>query len=830
MSGHARLKQALVLRDALAGTLGLRLEDAIAACARVEDEIGALRALEENHWRDAIRARCDADTTVLESLDTAVKDACAASGFTPRYAQYLALLLFARWMELRFDDEDALLAVLNDTLVKFHEKQQSRPANQRENIDDFTAADLQTVAFWMATAAGKTHVLHACLAMLAPRRSWSRIFLVTPSETLSRQHAARLRALHPPARSWNVFVYPDDGDAAMLAHLSANTVVVLDINKLGEKASGEGQTLPLNSFTDGANLVFVDEGHKGQASEASLWKRLQRDLAGIGSPQAKHRGLLVEFSATFGQVADAEHAFASYAKNIVFDYAYDRFHADRYGKDFLHVRLEGQGDAGDVAADLTLTAALLAYWWQRRCYADAGVHTTLREKQLQVADPLWVLLGLHVIGGKGNAGDKEQTADVVGVLRWLHKILGDPSKLADGLATVRGIDTHLGDRFPAEALIALRKTPPATLAQKVLASVFGWTKGDKPQFRTLSSASGELGLGLSNGASFRYFGVVNVGDSGGLKKALEEIGLEVASDAFTPSLFARLDQNSSSLNLLIGSRRFAEGWDNYRASSMTLLRLGQSEGSLIVQMFGRAIRFAGVNGDGRRLAQPDASIAPLQTAYIFGLKSKYLEDFIKELKDSGIEESEDIECDFHPALPKPPMLLRHVQAQAPDRKDFLAEALGDGWLRAITSKARVSVGVNLVATRLKPFDVQADAGRTTDDITAEFKAWLAWLDFDALNAAMVERRRLSGRWNLRFDMAAIRAALDSDKYTVEGVPGTLAGVAARDKSQRLAGAIVDQMFGKLYRKRESARSRYRFADVGNSLPEKYRKEKKRASP
>ena len=112
MSGHARLKPALVLRDALAGTLGLRLEDAIAACAAVEDEIGTLRALEENHWRDALRARCSCDALVLDALDSAVKDACAASGFMPRYAQYLALLLFARWIELRYADEDALLAVL----------------------------------------------------------------------------------------------------------------------------------------------------------------------------------------------------------------------------------------------------------------------------------------------------------------------------------------------------------------------------------------------------------------------------------------------------------------------------------------------------------------------------------------------------------------------------------------------------------------------------------------------------------------------------------------------------------------------------------------------
>ena len=828
MSGHARLKQALVLRDALAGTLGLRLEDAIAACAAVEEEIGTLRALEENHWRDALRARCSCDALVLDALDSAVKDACAASGFMPRYAQYLALLLFARWIELRYADEDALLAVLNDALHEFHNKQAVRPASQREAIDPFTADDLQTAAFWMATAAGKTHVLHACLAMLAPRQPWSRIFIVTPGEALSRQHAARLRALRPPARAWNVFVYPDDGDAAMLAQLPANTIVVLDINKLGEKASGEGQTLPLSGFADGANLVFVDEGHKGQKSEQSLWKRLQRDLAGIGSTQARYRGLLLEFSATFGQVAEAEHAFASYAKSIVFDYAYDRFHADRYGKDFLHVRLDGQGEAGDVAAELTLTAALLAYWWQRRCYADAGVQSELQGKQLAVGDPLWLLLGLHVIGGK-NVSDKEQTADVVGVLQWMHRILGDPARLAGGQQKLKDIADVLGVQFPAGALQALRGTRPETLAETMLASVFGWSRGDKPLLRTLGSATGELGLGLLRGASVHYFGVVNVGDVGGLKKALEAAQLQVSRDAFTPSLFARLDQDGTGLNLLVGSRRFAEGWDNYRASSMTLLRLGQKEGSLIVQMFGRVIRFAGVQGDGRRLAQPSEDVAPLQTAYIFGLKSKYLEDFVAELKKTGIEQTEAIECTFHPALPALPTRLQAVVAHPPERGDFHAEAIGEDWLRAITSRVRLSVGVNLVSTRLQLAELEAETGRAAEDITAEFKAWRPWLDMEALHRALVERRSLTGRWNLRFDRAALDAALASDKYVVEGVAGTLAGTAARDKAQRLAVSVVDQLLAKLYRKRENACSRYAFAHAGDTLPQTYRKEKKRGA-
>lgn len=829
MSGHTRLKRALVLRDALAGSLDLNLERAISACESVEAEVGARRALDENRWRNALASLTGCDDVVLDALDTAVKDACAFAGFTPRYAQYLALFLFARWLELRFASEGALLELANAELVRFRERQERNlPARERERIDDFTRDDLQITAFWMATASGKTHLLHACLAMLLPRGHWDRIFIVTPTESLSRQHAARLRALRAPAKAHDVFVYPIDGDAAALGYLPASTVVVLDINKLGEKVTGDGQTIPTDRFKDGRNLVFVDEGHKGQKSEASLWKRLQRDLAGIGNPQDKHRGLLVEFSATFGQVAENEKALATYAKSVVFDYAYDRFHADRYGKDFVHFRTDAQAGALATATEATLTAALLAYWWQRRAWLDPAAVAEREQQRLQVADPLWLLLGLHVIGGKSSNADKEQTADVVAVLAWLHAILSDEHKLPAAIDSVKSMGAALRDLLPAGLERLVQRQPAGTLAKDVLETVFGWQRGDTPTLRTLGAAPGELGLGLLRGAEVRWFGVVNVGDVAGLKKALEAGSLAVGPDAFTPSLFRRLDQDGTGVNLLIGSRRFAEGWDNYRASSMTLLRLGQKEGSLIVQMFGRVIRFAGVNGDGKRLAVPSEELKPLQTAYIYGLKSEYLERFVEDLKDAGIDEHESLECPFHPALPTPDGMLRTVRAIAPKPEDFHAEALGEAWLRAVGQPVRASLGMNVTRTRLQRESIDSNAQRVAQDITGQFKRWLPWLDYAAIHAELVERRRMAAHWNLRFDHAAIRAALASDKYTIEGMPEALAGVAARDRAQRLAVGIVDQLFGKLYRKREARANRYALSPAKDFLPTNYHKERRRA--
>ena len=176
--------------------------------------------------------------------------------------------------------------------------------NKGEAVSEFTLADLQLAAFWMATAAGKTHVLHACLALLEKRRPWDRITVITPSESLTRQHADKLREL----AAWEVFAYPMDGDASAMGRLPPDAVIVLDINKLAIEKKGDGVTVPTSVFADGRNLVFVDEGHKGQKPEASVWKALQADMAGIDAPMPAHQGLLIEFSATFGQVAEGEHA------------------------------------------------------------------------------------------------------------------------------------------------------------------------------------------------------------------------------------------------------------------------------------------------------------------------------------------------------------------------------------------------------------------------------------------------------------------------------------------------------------------------------------------
>jgi hypothetical protein len=627
------------------------------------------------------------------------------------------------------------------------------------------------------------------------------MIIITPTEALTRQHAGKLRALS----AWNVFAYPLDGDAFALGRQPPGTVIVLDINKLAVEKKGDGITVPVSVFAGGRNLVCVDEGHKGQKAEASVWKAIQSTLAGIGpgTPHAE-RGLLIEFSATFGQVVEAEHSFDRYAKAVVFDYAYDRFHRDRYGKDFWYARLQTSQDAEAAAYTQTLTAALLAFWHQVSCYRALKKQPAAAREGVRIEAPLWVLLGLSVIGGSANQGDKDQTSDVVNVLAWLAEALSSPERLAESLRQVLAAPA-LGQADGATLL------PPAVrqgaagmaieaLSARVLGDCFGWQPSEKPVLRLIRSAPGELGLGLSRGDTVRYYGVVNVGDAPGLKKALEARGLPVEEEALHGSLFAGLDHPGSPLNVLIGSRRFAEGWDNYRASSLTLLRLGQSEGSLIIQMFGRVVRFAGTRGDGKRLATPPPGLEPLQTAYVYGLKSGYLQTFLNSLTQNGVIPTRRITCDIDRRASAD---LRIVRNDTPALTDFQVAAHGDQWLNNIRPLS-LNLTASIAAARLVNGRLMANAGLLGEDITAGFKRWLPLLDREAVYRDLLEWRRARGYWNFRFDRAAIAAALRSDQYHIQGLPDTLAVRHADDlaRLQRLATAIVRQLFERTYRQQQ----------------------------
>ncbi|HEV7843796.1 MAG TPA: hypothetical protein VGO69_08855, partial [Pyrinomonadaceae bacterium] len=213
----------------------------------------------------------------------------------------------------------------------------------------------------------------------------------------------------------------------------------------------------------------------------------------------------------------------------------------------------------------------------------------------------------------------------------------------------------------------------------------------------LRGTDGEIALRLADGPPF---GVINVGDSASLCKLCEEHHeLVVTEREFSGSLFRGINDDDTTVNILIGSKKFTEGWNSWRVSTMGLMNIGRSEGSEIIQLFGRGVRLKGYEFGlkrSRRLEgiRPPGHIETLETLNIFGIRSDYMAQFKEYLADEGLPANEE-RIEF--ALP-------------------VINNLGTKKLRMI----RLKKGVDFKRNGLKPTLARLDGQLTRQPITVDW--------------------------------------------------------------------------------------------------------------
>ncbi len=121
--------------------------------------------------------------------------------------------------------------------------------------------------------------------------------------------------------------------------------------------------------------------------------------------------------------------------------------------------------------------------------------------------------------------------------------------------------------------------------------------------------------------------------------------LTVSDSDFSAAMFASVKDSTSPVNLLIGSKKFVEGWDCWRVSTMGLMHVGRSEGSQIIQLFGRGVRLKGYNWSLKRSGHSQAPNRPnfieeLETLNVFGIEADFMEKFRDFLKEEGLPGNE----------------------------------------------------------------------------------------------------------------------------------------------------------------------------------------------
>ena len=545
-----------------------------------------------------------------------------------RYFQYLALLYTEIFLDWKFNRSGELLHQLN----AFVQRRNDARAPSDPMDTHFIDADLEKLAFWMATGAGKTLIMHINYHQFLhySEAELDHIVLITPNEGLSEQHIRELANSDIRCERFNV-----EGNQNARSH---DAIQVIEITKLVEEKTGEGESVEVEAF-EGKNLILVDEGHKGSGGE--VWRKIRETLG--------ETGFTFEYSATFGQaLAAAKNAdlIEEYGKAIIFDYSYRYFYDDGYGKNFriLNVRYDE-----DTQTEMLLLANLLCFYEQRRYF---------KEKQDPVRaygldSPLWAF-----VGSKVNAvytENRRVRSDVLNVIRFLHRFLNNEGNWAiNAIERILSGNSGLSDDNDTDIFhtrLNYLKTFDETSAQiytGILDEVFHTNTSGALHLQDVRNAQGEIALKTTHGRE--NFGLIYIGDTSAFKKLVDsdDAGIETDSEnVLAESLFNNINTFDSPINILIGAKKFIEGWDSWRVTAMGLLNIGRQEGSQIIQLFGRGVRLRGKNMSLKRSAALDGEHPPyislLETLNIFAVRANFMAQFRDYLMREGIQLDEPVQ-------------------------------------------------------------------------------------------------------------------------------------------------------------------------------------------
>lgn len=478
---------------------------------------------------------------------------------------------------------------------------------QNRTEKEFDEFSRNALAYWMATGSGKTIIMHINIfQFIAHHKGFKDLELIvtTPGVNLIEQHEREVTPI-----------------VEYLNKIHRNKISL----KLDTTSALLNKPDDFFNFPDDRKrqrLILVDEAHiglgKSQKDDEGEFLKLRRRL------NIKH-SFLFEYSATFHNLSNK--LVNEYSKSIVYDYNYNLFYRDGYGKDFYFQKIGAdilKGDFADnLALDLKVIEEKLAVY-NKLDYAsvkDLFHGTQFPDK------PLIAFMG-NTVNDKSKEGKNDELSDISKIVKYLEELTEK-------------------DRA------------------KFMHTFNGEYKG-KLKLTRNPKADDEILLSYGTGD---YWGIINVGNGLNFINNYQGENVEKVTNTniiisnVEKYLFENIDKPASPINILMGSRKFAEGWNCFRVSVIGLINLGKTKGNKIIQIFGRGVRLKGLKNDGKRkdtshiddyfkLKNTELdNLKKLETLCVFSLQRSYLETFTEAV-------SSDLEIIRRFDIPVNPSVLK----------------------------------------------------------------------------------------------------------------------------------------------------------------------------
>ena len=455
-----------------------------------------------------------------------------------------------------------------------------------KDFEDFTD---NALAYWMATGSGKTIIMHINIfQFIAHNKGFKDLELImtTPGVNLIEQHEREVTPL------------------IEYLNKSYKNKVRLTIDTTSALLNKADDFFNFPDDKSRQRLILVDEAHIGlgsnQKDDEGEFLKLRRRL------NIKH-SFLFEYSATFHNLSKGLEN--EYSKSIIYDYNYNLFYRDGYGKDFYFQKIGSDLLKDDYKDNLDLNLKVI-------------------EDKLDVFSKMDYALVKDLF--------RAETFPDRPLIAFMGNTVNDKSKEGKG-------EDELSDISEIVKYFAVLSIPERAKFKHV----FNKSYNGKLKLTRNPQADDEILLSYGSGD---YWGIINVGNGLNYINNYKDENVEkVTTTSIVISniekyLFENIDKPQSPINVLIGSRKFAEGWNCFRVSVIGLINLGKTKGNKIIQIFGRGVRLKGLKNDGKRkhttqhiddyfkLKDNDVdNLKRLETLCVFSLQKSYLEIFTEAI-------------------------------------------------------------------------------------------------------------------------------------------------------------------------------------------------------
>ncbi|MGB9663151.1 MAG: DEAD/DEAH box helicase family protein, partial [Moorellaceae bacterium] len=497
---------------------------------------------------------------------------------------------------------------------------------------------INRMCFWMATGSGKTLILIKLLELL---HTLIRRREIPPYDFLVLTHREDLiRQLQRQVEEFN-----------LTRETKINLRELKDYPELKRYRPGEGATVFYyrsdnlsdeqkeriidfrNYDNQGQWYVFLDEAHRGDREDSKL-QHIYAILA--------RNGFLFNFSATFTDIRDIT--------TTVYNFNLEKFIRRGYGKHVAVLKQEmrafreGEDYTGEEKQKIVLQSLLL-FTYVKKFYQEIA---DLKLPYLR--SPLYHPPLMLVLTNSVNVKDSD-----------LELFFQELARIAQGAMTpdlLERAQVELWEELKQGAPLMFEAAEKLALEEETLKDItpedilrYVYNAGSYGEIEVLKRPSNKQELAFKLKTGEQPFALIKIGEvAGWLRDKLA--GYEVQESFVDESYFANLNESSSAINLLMGSRSFYEGWDSNRPNIICYINIGGQEArKFIFQSLGRGVRIEPVKGKRRRLlslyregeVRQDlfeclkSKVAPLETLFVLATNRKALEEVLSRLEEVASE-------------------------------------------------------------------------------------------------------------------------------------------------------------------------------------------------